>query len=76
MQCSKCQRDFPTELLEFPLVAGGKRIECCPICALNLRNAQTGLPKETKFSGEIASSFYSQAVTHVKTTNQKTDGIY
>lgn len=65
-KCEQCDRKFPDELLETPLYVNGKYIDCCPICALRIRNAAAGLPEDTMFAGEMAQALYAEAVKYVK----------
>jgi hypothetical protein len=70
IKCDVCKIDFPANLIS-PLVSGNipslESIQnCCPICALGLRNKTAGLPPDTPFQGTIAKKMYGEAVTFLK----------
>lgn len=81
MICEKCSLDYPQHLIA-PVEQGTidpvsgrmretRRDFMCPICALNMRNAQRGLPPETPFDGPQARRSYNSAVYHLRTTKQE-----
>jgi len=38
------------------------KLMVCPICALEMRNALAGLPKDTPFTGTMANEMYEEAL--------------
>ena len=44
--------------------------ECCPVCALNIRNKIHGMPRGTPFTGDIANQHY---VEELELANEKRD---
>ena len=65
MKCQKCKRNYPDRLINNGNF-NGEWIDCCPICALKMRNEIHGLPPETPFNGEIAQGMYDEAVAYAK----------
>jgi hypothetical protein len=71
MRCDKCKKDFPDHLIA-PFVSSEKGVRnCCPICALRLRNTQAGLPIDTPFQGEMANDMWEEATEYVKKGGNK-----
>lgn len=72
--CQRCKRTVPSHCVS-PLVMGGggeglRQIMLCAVCALEVRNADLGLPKNTPFQGEIANDMYEEAMAYYEHTNQ------
>lgn len=74
MKCRQCKRKFPDGLIQ-SMCVNGDYVDCCPICALRIRNELHGLPRNTLFGGSLAQSLYKQAVEHLKQTKQGTEGV-
>ena len=68
----KCKREFPDHLIQ-DLVKGGsmglQRTQACPICALEERNREAGLPKDMLFQGPRANEMYQEAMAYVAGQN-------
>ena len=60
-KCDKCNRQFPEHLIH-PFWGSENIQQCCPICALKIRNEMHGLPKNTPFTGSQAQESYEEAV--------------
>ena len=63
-KCSRCKLKYSDSLF-IPMHSTKKSLDnlvVCPICALELRNAEMGLPKDTPFSGEQANIMYEDAL--------------
>lgn len=71
--CSKCQRQFPEDLIS-DLIVGDSSFPSCPICALKVRNAFAGLPADTPFSGPAARSMHDRAMEYLETHPAANDG--
>lgn len=61
MKCWKCQRKFPDRLLSPMMISGGWTKPICPLCALEMRNAYHGLPKDEPFTGTQACANWQEA---------------
>ena len=59
-ECASCKRKFPWELLA-PFCLNGITTTVCPLCALQIRNKEHGLPPNTPFHGPRAQRMWQQA---------------
>lgn len=61
MNCQVCDAEFPDHLIAPMLTTRGNFQQICPLCALQIRNQQHGLPPDTPFTGTIAGEMWEEA---------------
>ena len=73
-KCTVCKSKMPDELFvpSNPRMVAG---DCCPICAMTLRNKYHGLPLDTLPLGEIAASLVEEAWQYYKPKGKNIYGV-
>lgn len=78
-KCNTCLRRYPEKLLQThtSIKNGLPWYEPeCPICALNRRNRESGMPPDSKFPPHAGGAkAYEQAVKHLKQSGQDLKGV-